>query len=216
MGGPATSKAPVAGTRFGRITIIAERATGSLRVLGRCDCGAEKLFFLNNLRQGTTKSCGCLLRELITARNLRHGMTESPEFETWIGILQRCTNPNAAAYANYGGRGITVCERWRDSFENFYADMGPRPEGLSIDRIDNDGNYEPGNCHWATPMEQRHNQRPHRLKSRCKHGHEFTPENTRIRSDGARACLTCAAQRRTAVPTPVLDGRTWTQMPAVA
>lgn len=97
--------------------------------------------------------------------NVKHGhkrvTVETTEYRIWKGIIQRCTNPNRRAWPNYGGRGIQVCDRWR-SFENFLADMGPRPAGKSIDRIDNDGNYEPDNCRWATPLEQRHNRRDSR------------------------------------------------------
>lgn len=92
--------------------------------------------------------------------NFKHGRRKTPEYNSWHSAVQRCTNPRARNYLFYGGRGITMCERWRKSFLAFYTDMGPRPDGTTIDRIDVNGNYEPGNCRWATKKVQRANQRP--------------------------------------------------------
>lgn len=131
--------------------------------LCRCVCGTERAVAIHTLKLGTSKHCGCKVSALITEMKTTHGMRDTAEYRSWCHLRERCTKPDCADWPNYGGRGITVCDRWMLSFESFYADMGPKPSAAhSIDRIDNDGNYEPSNCRWATPKEQRANQRPRR------------------------------------------------------
>lgn len=131
-----------------------------------CECGNEINVASIKLRNGNTKSCGCLQRQaaaLTGHNNATHGATRiganRAEYHAWASMKTRCFNPNSLDYGRYGGRGITVCDEWKDSFETFYADMGKRPEGCSLDRIDNNSNYEPSNCRWATKQEQSINRR---------------------------------------------------------
>lgn len=154
------------GRRFGRL-VIEEIIWGGrprgCKLRCRCDCGNEKTILKNNVvnnRKHKTISCGCQ-----QGRPNPNGITHKPEFKIWIGMIQRCENKtDAKTYSRYGGRGIVVCERWRQSFAAFYDDMGPRPSAKhSIDRINNNGNYEPDNCRWATRSEQQRNKRDSRI-----------------------------------------------------
>ncbi len=158
-------KIDLIGKRFGRLVVIeeAERKNRKLRWKCKCDCNSYVYVIGYSLRDGRTKSCGCFSIELVKKRNITHGMSprtgQHPIYMAYTGLMQRCYNTNNDRYKNYGGRGITVCDLWRESFENFLADMQKNWEkGLTIDRIDNDGNYEPSNCRWATKQIQNQNQ----------------------------------------------------------
>jgi hypothetical protein len=129
------------------------------KTLYSCFCGNTCILFESNVVGKKTLSCGCHHRKRMKEVKTTHGLAHTPVYNVWCTMKARCSNLNSTRYEDYGGRGIRVCERWL-SFENFYADMGDRPSAKhSIDRINNDGNYEPSNCRWATPLQQRHNQR---------------------------------------------------------
>jgi hypothetical protein len=161
-----SGRVDIAGQRFGRLLVLSYAETRQKKAywLCRCDCGAERVVCGGNLRKGTSQSCGCLHNEGMVERFRKHGEGGhpwTPEYRTWRALRNRCRSPKGQTDSRYGGRGIKVCERWED-YEAFLADMGRRPSPKhSIDRWpNNDGDYEPGNCRWATTTEQRLNQRP--------------------------------------------------------
>lgn len=175
----------LAGKLFGRLTVISfsgRHANGKTMWLCRCECGKEVAVVSGSLKSGNTKSCGCFNDQAVADRSRTHGMSRTSEYNSWAHLISRCENKNNARYADYGGRGIKACSRWRESFENFLADMGEKPSpkrDYTIERENNDGNYEPGNCIWVLRDAQARN----------------TRKNVRIVVAGKSICLSELAQQ---------------------
>jgi len=172
----------LSGKTFGRLWVL-ECARLNRRTAWscRCTCGAMTVVRSDHLLSGVIASCGCLMREAVSARRTIHGLTGSPEYYAWHGMKRRCQDPLDKGYKTYGAKGIVVAARWQ-SFENFFADMGPRPsQSHSLDRFPNNrGNYEPGNVRWATDLQQGRNKTNNRL----------------VEFEGRRQCLSAWASER--------------------
>lgn len=149
------------GKKFGRLFVEKKCNTRTpnrtIRWECRCDCGKTTIVDTNRLTTGNTTSCGCFQIDRVTV----HGMSKNPTYQTWEGMIQRCRNPNHPSFAHYGGRGIKVCKKWL-SFQGFYSDMGEKPDGTSIERMNNEKGYDPDNCKWADIGEQARNKRNNR------------------------------------------------------
>jgi hypothetical protein len=177
--------------RFG--AWVTSDASGARR-LCRCDCGTVRYVLAQDLKNGKSTNCGCVRerawRAAAKAAVTKHGMTNSTEFRIWTDMRRRCHDPRRPDYHRYGGRGITVCDEWRESFEAFYRDMGPRPPGRTLDRLHNDQGYNKQNCIWATKKRQDRNRRTNRI----------------VEVDGIRMTLADAAERY-GIHYPTLLGR---------
>lgn len=201
------------GQKFGRLTVLerAENKNGYVRWKCRCDCGNEKIVMSYQLRKGGTQSCGCLQKERTAEAHKTHGLYHSRLHRTWTGMKARCFNPNLKAFPYYGGRGITVCEEWKNNFQAFYdwAMSNGYEENLTLDRIDNNDNYCPENCRWVTMAKQNANKRSG--------GHKLTKDQV----DGIRAeykkgvrghgCVILAKKYNVSVPTihGIINNKIW-------
>lgn len=171
-----SARISLVGRVFGKLKVVSQSyLDGHAWAECLCECGNSKTILSASLTRGASKSCGCNKY----GHRTTHGLCGTKTYRAWCKMIERCTNPNNAKYKDYGARGITICAQWLNSFEAFLTDMGIGPQGKSIDRIDNDGNYEPGNCQWRTPLQQARNKR----------------NNKRITVIGITGCLSELAER---------------------
>lgn len=178
------------GERFERLVVVKGEGRNSTKNKGAtywrciCDCGNEKVVETHQLLYGKTKSCGCYAKDKASLNakirnSAKEGNSYHKDYKLWTNMIQRCTNPQNTKYANYGGRGIKVCKEWRNDFKAFLNDMGERPDNMELDRIDNNGNYEPSNCRWSTRQEQTRNTRQnHPVAQLDMDGNEIARFNT--------------------------------------
>lgn len=154
-------------SRFGRLQVLSvSRSGGRLRAVCSCDCGTVKSIRMDALTSGATVSCGCYSAEQTAIRNTVHGLADTAAYRTWHAMMNRCYRADNDNFGDYGGRGIRVCDRWHD-VELFSEDMGHPAPGQHIDRIDNDGDYQPGNCRWVTPAVNMNNRRNTPMATHC-------------------------------------------------
>lgn len=152
------------GERFYRLTVLEHAGSKNGHSLWKCqcDCGKESIILGGNLKNGLSRSCGCLRSEMMVKKQTKHSMHGTPQYQVWRNMIDRCTNHKNKRFNRYGGRGISVCDKWL-TFEGFYEDMGNKPRGLTLDRKNNDGNYCKDNCRWATTEEQSNNKSSNRF-----------------------------------------------------